>query len=162
MREVLRSGSWQDAEIAFVRERIQNHRNYVLIDIGANVGLFTLQCLNLCGDLIDRCVCFEPSIDNFACLEFNLNKYSDKIDAYKYALGEVNETISFYKDAANAGNYSLNRTSMKEAAYSIERVEVLAAAPFFREELPADDGGESDLEVGYTGPRPTHCVMRTL
>jgi FkbM family methyltransferase len=134
LREVLTRNSWQKDEIDFVRRHVSPQKSYAIVDVGANVGLFSLQCLNQFGDRITACYCFEPSADNFACLKFNLRNFADKLSAHNAGLGATNESLKIFKDVANAGNYSLRNEAMKSGAFWTELVEILSTARFFEQE----------------------------
>jgi len=58
----------------------------VIIDIGANIGIFTLQAARINPDC--RIAAFEPFPENFACLSQNISSFKLKNTiAYQYAIG---------------------------------------------------------------------------
>ena len=83
-----------------------------LIDIGANVGLFSRQCLNRIGNA--RFVhCYEPHPDNFELLARNLGGI-ERVSLVNKGLGAEESRLAFYEDPQNVGNYSLNVHAMPE------------------------------------------------
>lgn len=65
----------------------------VIMDIGANIGLFTLFALKQCK--YDALIySFEPVPDSFECLKKNLAPYNNKTHLYNMGLGDVIEDCS--------------------------------------------------------------------
>ena len=59
----------------------------VLLNIGANIGSYAYAFK----DKASKIICFEPSIEIFECLKYNLGKYSN-IELYNEAISDTNES----------------------------------------------------------------------
>lgn len=98
----------------------------LLVDVGANVGLFSRQMLNHC-PAIRRAFLYEPHPENFACLIHNLAPFKG-LKANNFALGTEAGEMAFHMDRDNAGNYSLNPAAIEpDVAVEPIRVSVRAA-----------------------------------
>ena len=65
----------------------------VIMDIGANIGLFSLFALKHCKQDA-RIYSFEPIPASFECLKKNLAAFSDKAQLYNLGIGDVAEDCS--------------------------------------------------------------------
>ncbi len=97
----------------------------VLVDVGANVGLFSRQMLNHC-PAVRRVFLYEPHPENFACLLHNLAPFKG-LKAHNFALGTEAGEMTFHMDRDNAGNYSLNPAAI-EADVAVEPIRVSVRA----------------------------------
>ncbi len=122
---IMRDGAWQPEELAFASRHIRPDRFYTLLDIGANIGLFSRQMLTAFSN-IARCVCIEPDQSNFAHLQLNLQSFMPKVSMVNIALGAVTSRQDFYRDNDNCGNYSLQADSVRNQAHGVTHVDVLA------------------------------------
>ena len=112
---IWKNGSWQKEEIRFVADRINENQPHLILDIGANIGLFTRQLLRAF-PFIERAICIEPAPSNFEALLFNLRGIPNtKIDFFNFALGSIDSTMNFYQQLSNMGNYSLNADATRGA-----------------------------------------------
>lgn len=87
----IQSGGYEPASVALVESILQ--RDNVFVDIGANVGLFTLAALNrLRGS--GHIYCFEPHPEVFIRLQRNLalNTAEPWVTPFNFALGETAST----------------------------------------------------------------------
>lgn len=83
---------------------------YRLIDIGANIGLFARQALlGLPG--VAAASCFEPAPDNLAHLRANLAALPARVEPYGLHVEEG--ALRYFRDAANAGNFSFNAAAVE-------------------------------------------------
>lgn len=117
---VIQAHSWQPEEFGFVQRTMAGSSPFTLIDIGANVGLFSRQCLAHlpnCGQTF----AYEPDPTNFAALEFNLSRFGNVIKR-PVGLAAVPGKMPFFIDPDNSGNYSLNSAAMA-GAHSVREVE---------------------------------------
>ena len=80
------------------------------LDIGANVGMFTL----IASQTFEKVIAFEPNPDTFRMLEnnINLNKIGN-ITAYNIGLSDQNSIMKLYHNPLNNGGASLNKFSSK-------------------------------------------------
>lgn len=102
----LLSGCWQPEEFAFVQRVTASLSAFALIDVGANVGLFSRQCLGRLGNCT-RAFAYEPDAQNFSLLEFNLGPFP-QVECFPLALSDTTGEATYYLDPENSGNYSLN------------------------------------------------------
>jgi len=97
----------------------------VLVDIGANVGLFSRQCLSLIPN-IAASFCYEPHPGNFELLTRNIGDVPS-VNLFRKGLSNSSGNLVFYEDPNNVGNYSLNPAAMP-ADYRQSTVEILDAS----------------------------------
>jgi FkbM family methyltransferase len=112
----------------FVSRSSKLKSSVILLDIGANVGLFSRQLASQLKD-IKQAFLFEPHPKNYELLEKNIKDW--RIEKYLINKGISDETgrLEFYEDPANCGNYSLNISAMPISYNTIE-VDVIAASEF--------------------------------
>ena len=123
---VLVTHAWQVEEILFLRQVAGGVAAIDLVDVGANIGLFTRQAvLNV--PQVRRAFAYEPAPANFACLAHNLRAFAATCEAVQAALAPAAGTLTFYLDPDNCGNYSLSAHAMP-ARYTTTEVQALAAA----------------------------------
>lgn len=79
-----------------------------LLDVGANVGVFSLTMAALFGDLT-RITAFEPAPDLFKYLESAVERNGLRVDTRCVALGVEDGEASFYLSAKSDASNSLNR-----------------------------------------------------
>jgi FkbM family methyltransferase len=108
---VLKRHRWQVEELKFAQRVCTNTEPLTLVDVGANMGLFSRQLLAALPNIVEV-FAYEPEAQNFGCLGFNLLPFQDKVHAVCAALGNVTGTQDFYLDPTNSGNFSLNRAAM--------------------------------------------------
>lgn len=77
------------------------------VDIGANVGYFTLLSAKLVGES-GGVIAFEPEADNFQALEQNvaLNGFRN-VASYQYAIGAKKGTVTLHLNPLNEGGHSI-------------------------------------------------------
>ena len=132
---ILHDGAWQQEEIDFVTNRVEAGAGYTLVDIGANIGLFTRQMLEALPDL-GRCLCVEPDPANFEALEFNLRRYDPaRLELFNHALGDRDGSLTFFRDRENMGNYSLNFDAMRNRPFDEGSVRVVETARWMEKHL---------------------------
>lgn len=95
-------------------DNLRGREAYNLVDIGANVGLFTRQAfINLPN--IAHVFAYEPDVYNFADAAYNLEPWKGgRLTLCRYGLGSNNGTVALYRDSTNCGNYSLNYYAMRD------------------------------------------------
>jgi FkbM family methyltransferase len=104
---------WDISKPRFVNQVVAGVKDdVVLVDVGANVGLFSRQCLSLT-PRISALYAYEPHPSNFSLLCRNLGSVG-KARLNNFGLGSATSTLNFYIDPDNAGNYSLNVHAMPE------------------------------------------------
>ena len=135
--EVIKGAGWDLEGIEIVAGMLNKLPGpFILLDIGANIGLFTRQLLHRVPDVI-TCFCVEPDPANFAALRYNLgDSVPDRVQLFNVALGPWDGTADFYRDRENFGNYSLNTDAMRGRPFERIKVSVANTERWMRETLP--------------------------
>ena len=135
---VFSQAAWQYDSVEFMIEKMEKGKRYILLDIGANIGLVTRQLLHRTRG-IEVCLCIEPDLQNFATLGFNLGQFGEvELRLFNYALGRAEGELEFYRDLENVGNYSLNFDAMRNRPFEVTHVRVLDANKWFGREVPSN------------------------
>jgi len=118
--------SYEFDKVLFYSQLASKHENGILfLDIGANVGLISRQCLRVI-DNIKALYCYEPHADNFDLLFRNLGGISN-VFLENSGLSDRDGAEEFYEDPQNVGNCSLNVRAMPEK-YHVSQIKLLSAA----------------------------------
>ena len=106
-REIQSTGLWQPNQTHWIARQLKPGDTFV--DVGANVGYYTLLASHLVG-ATGRVVAFEPDPTAFAILERNvrLNGLENVTLEQKAASNEPG-TVELFVDAENAGNHRIFR-----------------------------------------------------
>jgi FkbM family methyltransferase len=97
-----------DPEETFVLEKFLKN-GMTFIDVGANVGYFSLIAARLVGE-DGKVFAFEPDEDNFRLLERNIQENGYKnIKVFMKAISDEVGTARFYLDSENLCAHSLNK-----------------------------------------------------
>jgi FkbM family methyltransferase len=123
----------------------------VVVDVGANVGLFSCLAAARVGDA-GRVVAFEPIPANLRYLRRNVaqNGYSDRVRIEEKAVGEDVGTVDIFMVKGSIGTHSI---SARNAANSTESVSV----PVTNLDTYAEENGLSRIDAlkvdveGYEG-----------
>jgi FkbM family methyltransferase len=97
---------WQIEELEFAKRACVGSDPITLIDIGANMGLFSRQ-LMIGIPAIRKVFAYEPERENFACLLHNLAPFGEKAKMIEAAVSNASGEAEFFLDPTNNGNYSL-------------------------------------------------------
>ncbi len=106
------NGSWDIGKVNFfnaVSQRID--RDICLIDIGANVGLFSRQCASKIMT-IREVFAYEPHHENFEILKRNLSDWGARTHLINAGISNQSGKMELYEDSTNCGNYSFNLASV--------------------------------------------------
>ena len=133
-----RHAEWELDNVRDFASHIKHARQYTLIDVGANIGLFSRQ-LSRMTDSISRLICIEPDGDNFSILKFNLSNLKPRTEFHNYALASSDGTAVFFRDLENSGNYSLNEDAMRDRRFSVSTVETRNTSAWAKENLEGTD-----------------------
>jgi FkbM family methyltransferase len=116
---------WDISKPRFVEQVVSGVNDQVLlVDVGANVGLFSRQCLSL-SPTITELYAYEPHPANFSLLCRNLQGVQ-KARLSNFGLGRTTSTLDLYLDPDNSGNYSLNVNAMPKD-FQRTSVDIVAA-----------------------------------
>jgi FkbM family methyltransferase len=126
--------AWDLGNLDGFAERIDPKRLHTLVDVGANIGLFSRQLAHRSA-AIERFVCVEPETNNFAALRYNLAFLGEKARLFNVALGAEEGELEFFRDSNNIGNYSLNADAMRNRPFDSVRVQVRRTAAWMQEQL---------------------------
>jgi len=118
--QLLSSGIYDASEIEIFRREIRE--GDVCVDVGANIGYFTLLAARQCG-MKGRVYAFEPDRDNFSLLEKNIeiNGYS-QVTAVNRAAGERTEKIRLYLSEKNKGMHRIYPSRYCQSCVELEAV----------------------------------------
>lgn len=108
---VMATGSWQPEQHRVLGRHVG--ANTLLVDVGANLGLYTRQMFREFPQLA-RAICFEPDDENFDILQKNLSHLHDRVRLVKAALSGDTGTAELHRDPLNVGNYSLLPNASRE------------------------------------------------
>lgn len=114
------NGSWDEESILKIIESVDKEKKYILLDVGANIGLFSIQ-LELAlrstvkGELLEQIIAFEPVLllGELARANFSATKIKKSL-VLNAAIGSKREERIIYLDAGNAGNNSLLASQVSE------------------------------------------------
>lgn len=100
------NGSLYEPEVSLMLMRVLQEGDGV-IDVGANVGFFTVLAAQLVGKT-GRVYAFEPEQENFSCLARNiaLNQLSNVV-TYQAAVGDRLGTVELFINSDNDGGHAL-------------------------------------------------------
>jgi FkbM family methyltransferase len=164
---LLRAGVWEAAELNSVIREIRPTAQYYVYDVGANVGLFSIQ-LEIAmrglsrGHQIISYHCFEPVSQIRMCLEHNLRCMSAEVSIYQYAIGAVNEKQNIYLDSSNGGNNSLISVAV-ERKRSVECIDVRRFDTIIEEQqIPIDKPVILKVDIQGFEPLALSCTPEAL
>ncbi len=122
-------------QIDFLASHIAPTETYVLLDIGANIGLFTRQVLNAFPN-ITVAHCVEPDPANHRALRANLSGVKGAVVfTHQVALGPESGTTTFFRDTENCGNNSVHADAMRDRPFVQSSTFIAAAGPWLTENL---------------------------
>lgn len=132
--DVRSHGAWDLSNLEEFAAHIAPGKSYSLIDIGANIGLFSRQLAHR-SDQIANVICIEPEPNNFRALQYNLAGLGDRAAFHQLALGSLDGDAEFFRDVDNIGNYSLVPDAMRDRPYDSIQVITKDARSWLREHL---------------------------
>ena len=117
---LLSGGRWEETETRLFSCSVQ--RGMTVVDVGANVGYYTLLAARLVGDA-GKVFAFEPSPENFVLLERNVkaNGYENVILIPK-AVSNESGTAELLIDHASSGGHKLSRAATGADSVEVETV----------------------------------------
>jgi FkbM family methyltransferase len=102
-RRIAEEGIWEPYETSLVMDLL--HPGAVFVDVGANIGYFTVLAATIAGKVF----AFEPDPENFRLLEANLalNALQRKVTAVPAALAEEDGEGRLYLSEDNLGDHQI-------------------------------------------------------
>jgi len=106
-------GEYEKSELKALEKFI--NEDSIFIDLGANIGLYTLYASNLIGEN-GRIICFEPFAENFNALTNNIaiNNLLN-VQAEKLAVGERDGSMMLYYDMREKNPGMVSSKYMKDS-----------------------------------------------
>ena len=132
--DVCNHAAWDFANLEAFAAHIAPEKSYSLIDIGANIGLFSRQLAHR-SNQISHFICIEPEPKNFKALKYNLAGLGDRAAFYQLALGSSDGVAEFFRDVENIGNYSLVADAMRNRPHDSIQVITRDARSWLSEHL---------------------------
>ncbi len=138
---ILSAGAWLPGQLDVFAARVRTDTSYVLLDIGANIGLFARQAIQTFPNVtIAHCV--EPHPANHRALDANMAGLGALVFTHRFALGTHSGTVTLFADDENCGNNSIHPDAMRDRPFQQLTAEMVAAGPWLTRLLP---GGEPIL-----------------
>lgn len=130
MPYISRRHAWQHEEIDFVAARMGDGAGYQVLDIGANIGLFSRQvALRL--PRLAGITCIEADPGNFGCLAHNLACLPRGLASlHNVALSDHAGETTWFRDNENFGNFSLNPDAVRDRPHTALRIATVDTAAF--------------------------------
>lgn len=141
-QQLLFEGTYEKSTTDLFRQVVRPNMN--VIDIGANIGYYTLLAAKLVGNK-GRIFAFEPEPANYALLVKNIkiNEFKN-ITALQKAVSNKTGKVKFFLDKAEPGAHSLYKVR-ESAAESIE-VDCISLDDFFKDNEGSVDFIKIDVE----------------
>ncbi len=127
-------GSYAIEESIFIKKaliRVSGECSEVLlVDIGANIGLVTMQAMYQSRTRNDVLL-FEPIPQHVAALRSNLSQISGKVTINQFALSDKDGTTIMYTEMANRGNSSTLKSVIPDGDFTSTQVRLVNTTPVF-------------------------------
>jgi FkbM family methyltransferase len=141
-KRVLEDGQWELEESKFLAEGLKRalsstkSKKCVLIDIGANTGLITLQAMNL-AKTSNEVHLFEPVPRHVQSIKNNIEplRRNSNINVHGVALSDRNGSSRIYIETSNQGNSSLLASVVPYNNQAFAEIELVETSEFFRSAL---------------------------
>ena len=134
------SSGWATGMLDFIQQHIDPTRRYVVLDIGANVGLFTRQIALRLPNLASF-LCVEAEPENFRALQYNVGQLlGGQASLWNVALCDIDGEARFFRDAENIGNYSLNDDAMRDRPFDTVTVRCAAVDGWMHDHVRLAEG----------------------
>ncbi len=108
-RHIYKYGEHEAEMSAFLRSTIKVQDGDLLVDIGANIGWYSMLYDRLCAGTDARVLSFEPDPANYAMLQHNIALNSaDHVQAFQLGLSDNDEGAALHRFSdSNLGRHSL-------------------------------------------------------
>ena len=96
---IVAGSGWATDILEFIQGNINLSRRYVVLDIGANVGMFTRQIALRLPNL-ERFFCVEPEPGNFRALQYNVGHLlGERASLCGFGFSDTDGDVRFFRDA---------------------------------------------------------------
>lgn len=97
-------GIWEEIETSFIKTIVKE--GDVVVDVGANLGWYTIVMANLVGQS-GSVFAFEPAPNNYEILlkNININNVNNQVKTYQTALLDSKSTVDFELSRENFGDH---------------------------------------------------------
>lgn len=116
---ILKTGTWESHIVQLVK-KYSKKKKFVLLDVGANIGLISKQILNL-KIKIYKTFCFEPDKEKIKLIKYNLSKYKN-IKIMNYGLGKRDINMKLFKNIYNFGDTSFVKKTQNFSNAKIKNI----------------------------------------
>ena len=112
-QELRAHGDFSKSERICCEKLLADKKNVAVLDIGANIGTFTIGVAKFLENTDSRLICFEPQRIVFQqlCANIFLNQLSN-VHAFNLAVGEKNQIVNLpiidFHKSSNPGGFSVN------------------------------------------------------
>lgn len=106
-RKLILGELYESAQLAYCSELIERQNLDTFIDIGANIGLYTVYlCTQNSG--LKNIECFEPDLRNYnnLCAHLLLNNLNDRARTHPVGLSNKSGSITFLRNKGNSTGHS--------------------------------------------------------
>ena len=137
-QHVRQKGFWELEESKFLARGLKRacwepNTKTVLLDIGANTGLVTLQAMNL-SNTNNKVFLFEPLPRHASAIKYNLSNLSN-IHLHKFALSDKNGEADIFTESTNHGNSSLLNSVVPEIGMISTKIQLVDTTEYCNEFL---------------------------
>ena len=130
------NNSGERVAMRYVKWKLKGQQDIIIFDVGANVGLYTLELIKVFNMKKTTVYCFEPSSSAFRQLEAKTRNY-ENIHRHNTGIGEKDEEMVLYSDykGSDLGSlYDLKTPFRPFAEKNAEPVQVRSIAGFCTEQ----------------------------
>ncbi len=119
-----------------IKASLSPNAKVAMVDIGANVGLVTLQAMNI-AQTKNEVFCFEPIPQHVSALRKNLAELSKrvKVNIHEVALGKQDIVSRIFTESTNHGNSSMFQSVVPKGGRKERDICVIDTKTFFEQNL---------------------------
>lgn len=127
---LLAGAAYEDEQLARATALIAEHRIDTFVDVGANIGVYSVLIGRLAG--VERVIAVEPVRRNFNQLAANVfaNRLDAKVDLHRVALGDTSGTSLIHIDPTSTGVSRLDVTTTGRDRQAFQESETVTVARF--------------------------------
>ena len=112
--------SGEQSALTYIRKKVKNVDDWILFDVGANIGDYTLLLKEVFGN--STVYSFEPAKNTFHELESNLT-HRTNVRLYNFGLGEERTRFTLYSTPASSGLASLYHRKLDHYNIQMDQTE---------------------------------------